>query len=331
MWHTALMSVAYTRMTCHTHSMHTQKSGCWNNSGSGLLCLYMLDGQITTQNELKEMGRADWRVCRRSGLKVRPLLRTSYQPKQKQYQQQQPKPKPRQQPMQHQSQDSSRLAEAQLRQSQAAAQSQAAEPAELNGHLSAAGEAAAAVAQLSVQSSSSQQHAGTASAEAQQGAAAEPNVATEPQATASQPQAAGMSHEPGGQVKQGAKGKQGKKSKRDYAAWAGATAETRALATAHHDGNPDLETPAVSFGRPRIPKQSKRYCFIWLNSVPRSAAKMYQSAGLHKVSMVCLYLIACSHRHALLHVGPCVNMLAVILRWLRVLVLPMSVKLCGTA
>ena len=287
---------------------------------------HLLAGETTKSNEVKGLGRADLRVCRRSGLKVRPLLRTSYQqPKQKQHQQQQPKSKPKQQPVQHQSQDSSRLAEAQLRHSQATAQSQAAEPAELNGHTSAAGEAAAAVAQLSVQSSSNQQHAGTASAEAQQGAAAEPNVATEPQATASQPQAAGASQEPGVQVKQGAKGKQAKKSKRDYAAWAGATAETRALATAHHDGNPDLETPVVSSGRPRIPKQSKRYRFSWLNIVPRSAAKMHQSAGLHKECRVCLHLVARSYRHALLHVGPCVYMLAVILGWLCVLVVHMSV------
>ena len=31
-----------------------------------------------------------------------------------------------------------------------------------------------------------------------------------------------------------------KKTKKDYAAWAGATAETRAVATAHLEGNPDV-------------------------------------------------------------------------------------------
>lgn len=48
---------------------------------------------------------------------------------------------------------------------------------------------------------------------------------------------------PGGQSKPGkasSKGQKSKKTKKDYAAWAGATAETRALATAHLEGNPDI-------------------------------------------------------------------------------------------
>ena len=36
------------------------------------------------------------------------------------------------------------------------------------------------------------------------------------------------------------KSKKGKKTKKDYAAWAGATAETRAVAKAYLEGNPDI-------------------------------------------------------------------------------------------
>lgn len=40
--------------------------------------------------------------------------------------------------------------------------------------------------------------------------------------------------------KPSSKGQKSKRGKKDYAAWAGATAETRAIATAHLEGNPDL-------------------------------------------------------------------------------------------
>ena len=49
----------------------------------------------------------------------------------------------------------------------------------------------------------------------------------------------------------GRKAQKGKRTKKDYAAWAGATAETRAIATAHLEGNPDApHTPHQEQRRP---------------------------------------------------------------------------------
>lgn len=46
------------------------------------------------------------------------------------------------------------------------------------------------------------------------------------------------------------KGQKGKKTKKDYAAWAGATAGARAIATAQFQGNPDAMNgfPPTQFG-----------------------------------------------------------------------------------
>ena len=96
-------------------------------------------------------------------------------------------------------------------------------------------------------------------------------------------EASANSNSQDGQCMQSSKGKKAKKSKRDYAAWAGATAETRALATAHHDGNPDLDTVAVPSARPRIPKQSK------LDS-------MAQQRCMH----MCICALSCDQRVAML-------------------------------
>lgn len=111
-----------------------------------------------------------------------------------------------------------------------------------NGNTSAS-EAADTIAQLQLQSPAQQDKDSSSEHKQQHQRATE---------------ASANSNTQEGQSMPSSKGKKTKKSKRDYAAWAGATAETRALATAHHNGNPDLESVVASSARPRIPKQSKR-------------------------------------------------------------------------
>lgn len=76
--------------------------------------------------------------------------------------------------------------------------------------------------------------------EAQAPQANSSSVGSEQQSNATTPHA---DQGAGGQPKGGkpsSKGQKSKRGKKDYAAWAGATAETRAIATAHLEGNPDL-------------------------------------------------------------------------------------------
>ena len=75
--------------------------------------------------------------------------------------------------------------------------------------------------------------------EAQASQANSSSVGGEAQSNATMPHADQVA---GGQPKGGkpSKGQKSRRGKKDYAAWAGATAETRAIAIAHLEGNPDL-------------------------------------------------------------------------------------------
>lgn len=204
---------------------------------------------------------------RRSGLKVRPLLRTAYQPKQKQPQQLRKSSKPQQPADSSQHSDSqhtqNRASSKQLQASPHAAD-QSANGRAMPGSTAATAEATAELAHLSLQSPSTcdvdSQSAPHEASDHDQSHHQHQGPPSEGPADAS----GSATREQAGQSQQSSKGRKAKKSKRDYAAWAGATAETRALATAHHDGNPDLEPPVVPSARPRIIKQSEQPQFAIL-------------------------------------------------------------------
>lgn len=165
-------------------------------------------------------------VLRRSGLRVRPLLRQAFQPQQQQ---------------QNQARGYASRQQAQQR--------QAAVKTHETGKQ-----------QPSHASESQGQECGVQISEPDSGATSQPQATFRKQAQ-SGPQAPQMDRasvidgaqpiEPTAQAQQGTgtqpkvgeastKSQTSKKTKKDYAAWAGATAETRAIARAHLKGNPDM-------------------------------------------------------------------------------------------
>lgn len=104
------------------------------------------------------------------------------------------------------------------------------------------------------------------------------------------------------------KGKKGRKTKKDYAAWAGATAESRAMARAHLDGNPDLE-PTSALGRPTFVKQSKlcRHQYVGpavLHPQHHFPGKKCVQLSLCCIRMLCGFVLAA--RSCILHLASCV-------------------------
>ena len=165
-------------------------------------------------------------VFRRSGLRVRPLLRQAFQPQQQQAR--------------------SHAAKQQAQQQQAAARTQEAgrqQPAQSYQRPENQGHEAGLSSGVPDNDATSQAQA--ASTQQGQSEVDEPQASSSPVAGEEQSNAS-MVHADqgaGSQSKGGkaaSKGQKSKKTKKDYAAWAGATAETRALAASHLEGNPDI-------------------------------------------------------------------------------------------
>ena len=161
-------------------------------------------------------------LYRRSGLKVRPLLRRALIPQQ----QQQAKPHSSRQQSQHQQagkQDPSQHQQAQKAQkSPEGANCAQQEPSDQhNGEQDS--------------SRALQAHdASVKQAEALRPQTSSPSLDSNTQSNDNVGQDAETK---GG--KAAGKGQKSRRTKKDYAAWAGATAETRAIATAHQQSNPD--------------------------------------------------------------------------------------------
>lgn len=163
---------------------------------------------------------------RRSGLRVRPLLRQSFQPQQQQAR--------------------SHAARQHTQQKQAAARMQETgrqQPAQPSQRPENQGEKDGLVSGKPDSSDTSQAQTSTMQqkqSEAQASQANSSSVGGEAKSNATMPHADQVA---GGQPKgskPSSRGQKSKRGKKDYAAWAGATAETRAIATAHLEGNPDL-------------------------------------------------------------------------------------------
>lgn len=165
-------------------------------------------------------------VFRRSGLRVRPLLRHAFQPQQQQAR--------------------SHAARHHAQQQQAAARTQEAgrqQPAQSSQRPENQGQVAGLPSgepdsdnNLQAQAASIQQ--GQSEAQEPQAGSSSVGGEEQPNATVVHADQGAGSQAKGG--KASSKGQKSKKTKKDYAAWAGATAETRALATSHLEGNPDI-------------------------------------------------------------------------------------------
>ena len=159
---------------------------------------------------------------RRSGLRVRPLLRHGFQPQQKQPH---GKAHGRQQQAQHQQQHHQGNA-ARLSQDQSSDQSsqEKDQPAD-----------SITQSQQGASQTTDSQKPGQAAAEA---ADESQRPKADLQTNQSETQASD------GQGTASGKSQKSKRTKKDYAAWAGATAETRAIASAQLQGNPDAAEAA---------------------------------------------------------------------------------------
>ena len=164
-------------------------------------------------------------VFRRSGMRVRPLLRQAFQPQQHQARGHSARQQAQQQQAAARTQEAGREQPAQSSQSPKNQRQEAGLP---NGEIDSD-------ETLQAQAASTQQ----GQPEAQEAQASSLPVGRKEQPNNTMvhaDQGAGM-HTKGGKA---SKGQKSKKTKKDYAAWAGATAETRALATGHLEGNPDI-------------------------------------------------------------------------------------------
>lgn len=172
---------------------------------------------------------------RRSGLRVRPLLRHAFQPQQKQ-----PHGKAygRQQQAQHeQGQQHQQGKAGRLSQDQASAQNSQ----EKDQPADSVTQSQQTTSQT-IDSQKPDQAATEAAGESQRPDAELQTNQPETQANDRQGKASG-------------KNQKSKRTKKDYAAWAGATAETRALASAQLQGNPDAAdaTGLTQTGQPNRP------------------------------------------------------------------------------
>ena len=185
---------------------------------------------------------------RRSGLRVRPLLRHAFQPQQKQPH---GKAHGRQQQAQQAQQAHGRQQQAQHQQGQQHQQGNAARPSQ---------------DQSSEQSSQERDRPADSITQSQQGAnqttdSQKPVQAATEAADESQRRDADLqTNQPESQAsdrqgKASGKSQKSKRTKKDYAAWAGATAETRAIASAQLQGNPDAADATVltQTGQPSRP------------------------------------------------------------------------------
>ena len=158
-------------------------------------------------------------------MRVRPLLRQAFQPQQQQAR--------------------SHAARQQVQQQQVAASTQEAgrqQPAQSSQHPESQGQEANLPS--GVRDSDETSQAQAAITQQRQSEAQEPQASSSSGGEA-QPNGTMVHADPGAGShikgsKASSKGHKSKKTKKDYAAWAGATAETRALATAHLEGNPDI-------------------------------------------------------------------------------------------
>lgn len=166
-------------------------------------------------------------VFRRSGLRVRPLLRQAFQPQQHQARSHSARQQAEQQEAPARTQEAGRKQPAHSSQRPANQSQEAGVPSGLPD----CDETLQAQAASTTQQRHSEPHQPQASSSPVAGE-------EEPNATMVHGDQAAGSQTKGG--KASSKGQKSKKTKKDYAAWAGATAETRALATAHLEGNPDM-------------------------------------------------------------------------------------------
>ncbi len=193
---------------------------------------------------------------RRSGLRVRPLLRDAFQPQQKQPQQKQPHGKAH--GRQQQAQQAQQAQQGHGRQQQAQHQQGQQHQQGNAAHLSQD--------QSSDQSSQETDQPADSIIQSQQGASQTTDSQKPDQAAT---EAAGESQRPDAELqtnqseakasdrpgKAPGKSQKSKRTKKDYAAWAGATAETRAIASAQLQGNPDAAdaTGLTQTGQPSRP------------------------------------------------------------------------------
>lgn len=166
-------------------------------------------------------------LCRRSGLRVRPLLRTAFKPqhqpqaktggKKQHAQQQQPAKQPQE------------------------AQRQGADKQRSENHQESEGKA------LHQDTVSEAQHQTAAARQTGASDSSQETPAAQASADESEQLDTGQRNNDDGQAgeaekttnKAPKKGQRGRRTKKDYAAWAGATPEARATAVAHLEGNPD--------------------------------------------------------------------------------------------
>lgn len=187
---------------------------------------------------------------RRSGLRVRPLLRHAFQPQQKQPH---GKVHGRQQQAQHQQGQQHQQGNAgRLSQDQSSEQSSQEKDQPADGITPPQ--------QGASQTTDSQKPDQGATEAADESQRADADLQT----NQSETQASGR------QGKASGKSQKSKRTKKDYAAWAGATAETRAIASAQLQGNPDAAdaTGLAQTGQPSRPGLDNTLLRLPLTALP---------------------------------------------------------------